>query len=99
MSGICVLGSLNMDLVIRTPRLPVPGETLLGGPFGTFLGGKGANQAVAASRLQSAEAPPVMLAGRVGEDSHGAEIRRGLLKERLDRQHLGSVSGQLPAWP
>ncbi|MFH0944209.1 MAG: ribokinase [Planctomycetota bacterium] len=95
MNGICVLGSLNMDLVIRAPRLPAPGETLLGGPFGTFLGGKGANQAVAAARLQSEEAPPVTLAGRVGDDAHGEELRQGLLREGLDLQYLRSIQGQV----
>lgn len=48
---IVVAGSLNMDLVVRVPRHPKLGETLLGGSFGTFPGGKGANQAVAAARL------------------------------------------------
>ena len=48
---IVVVGSLNMDLVVRMPQIPRPGETLLGGVFKTFPGGKGANQAVAAARL------------------------------------------------
>ena len=47
---IIVVGSLNMDLIVRTPRFPAPGETLLGGVFSTAPGGKGANQAVAAAR-------------------------------------------------
>ncbi|WP_455381453.1 PfkB family carbohydrate kinase, partial [Salinispira pacifica] len=51
MKRICVIGSINMDLVTVTPRFPKPGETLTGDSFGTFPGGKGANQAVAAGRL------------------------------------------------
>ena len=46
---VVVVGSLNMDLVVRIPQIPRPGETLLGGVFKTFPGGKGANQAVAAA--------------------------------------------------
>ena len=48
---IIVVGSLNMDLVMRTPRVPVGGETLTGHEFSTLPGGKGANQAVACARL------------------------------------------------
>ncbi|HEX9015936.1 MAG TPA: PfkB family carbohydrate kinase, partial [Chloroflexota bacterium] len=48
---VTVLGSLNMDLVVHAERLPAPGETVLGGHFEMDQGGKGANQAVAASRL------------------------------------------------
>src|ERR1700732_5134783 len=46
---LCVVGSLNMDLVVKAPRLPRVGETVSGGTFATFPGGKGANQAVAAA--------------------------------------------------
>ena len=48
---IVILGSINMDLVARTPRLPAAGETIIGTGFATIPGGKGANQAVAAARL------------------------------------------------
>jgi ribokinase len=48
---IVVIGSINMDLVLRVPRMPLPGETLTGGAFQTIPGGKGANQAVACARL------------------------------------------------
>ena len=48
---IVVVGSLNMDLVVRAPRIPKPGETILGDDFRIIPGGKGANQAVAAARL------------------------------------------------
>ncbi|MCX8061793.1 MAG: ribokinase [Anaerolineales bacterium] len=64
---IVVLGSLNMDLVVRAARHPQPGETLIGTEFQTFPGGKGANQAVAASRLGA----EVWMIGRVGQDAFG----------------------------
>ncbi len=48
---ITIVGSLNMDLVIRSPHIPQPGETIIGSDFQTIPGGKGANQAVAAARL------------------------------------------------
>lgn len=51
MPHIIVVGSLNMDLVVRTPHMPAPGETVLGDDFQTIPGGKGANQAVGAARL------------------------------------------------
>ncbi|MCY2927560.1 MAG: PfkB family carbohydrate kinase, partial [Planctomycetota bacterium] len=49
---ILVVGSVNMDLVVRTPRIPQPGETIIGTDFLLIPGGKGANQAVAAGKLQ-----------------------------------------------
>jgi len=64
---ILVVGSLNMDLVIRSPRFPKAGETILGGLFQTFPGGKGANQAVAAARMGA----PVIMVGKVGRDAFG----------------------------
>lgn len=74
-----VFGSLNMDLVCQTPRLPVPGETVLGAGFSTVPGGKGANQAVAAARLGAA----VRLVGRVGDDQFGQRLRAGLVADRV----------------
>ena len=61
---LLVFGSINMDLVARTPRLPAPAETITGHEFFTAPGGKGANQAVAAGRLQI----PTKMVGRVGGD-------------------------------
>jgi ribokinase len=63
-----------MDLVARTPRLPAPAETITGHQFFTAPGGKGANQAVAAARLNA----PTTMTGRVGGDSFGAELRHNL---------------------
>ena len=68
--SIIVFGSLNMDLVVRTPRLLQAGETLIGSDFYTTPGGKGANQAVAAAKLGI----PTELVGRVGEDAFGLEL-------------------------
>ncbi|TAH39552.1 MAG: ribokinase [Planctomycetota bacterium] len=77
---LCILGSLNMDYVVAAPALPRRGETLLGGPFATFPGGKGANQAVAAARLGAA----VCMIGCVGADAQGAFLRNSLLQEGVD---------------
>ncbi len=73
---IVVVGSLMMDLVVRAPRLPVAGESLLSHSFQTSPGGKGANQAVAAVRLGAS----VEMVGRVGRDRFG-EILRSRLEE------------------
>ncbi|MBW4472950.1 MAG: ribokinase [Stenomitos rutilans HA7619-LM2] len=67
---VVVFGSINMDLVARTPSLPVPGETLLGYSFATIPGGKGANQAVAVARLHI----PTVMVGRVGNDGFGQAL-------------------------
>ena len=67
---VIVFGSINLDLVARVPRLPVPGETLRGSDFFTAPGGKGANQAVALARLGI----PTQMVGRVGGDRFGREL-------------------------
>jgi len=72
--AIVVFGSINMDLVVRTPRLPTPGETLTGHTFFTAPGGKGANQAVACARLGA----PTRMVGRVGDDLFGEQLRASL---------------------
>ncbi len=81
---VVVVGSLNMDLVVRIPQIPRPGETLLGGVFKTFPGGKGANQAVAAARLGA----HVTMIGCVGGDTFGQEMRDTLIKEGIDTTHI-----------
>lgn len=73
-----------MDLVVRLPKIPKPGETLLGGVFNTYPGGKGANQAVAASRLGG----HVSMIGCVGDDSFGRELVENLSKEGVDTSHV-----------
>ncbi|WNW10633.1 ribokinase [Pseudomonas sp. DTU_2021_1001937_2_SI_NGA_ILE_001] len=86
---VVVIGSLNMDLVIRAPRLPRPGETLVGESFVTVPGGKGANQAVAVARLGS----PVAMIGCVGDDAYGEQLRAGLLDEAIDCSGVQTVKG------
>jgi len=71
---IVVIGSINMDLVVRCRRAPEPGETILGDDLATFPGGKGANQAVAAARLGA----QVHMIGRVGNDPFGRSMRARL---------------------
>lgn len=73
-----------MDLVVRLPKIPKPGETLLGGVFNTYPGGKGANQAVAASRLGG----HVSMIGCVGDDSFGRELVANLSTEGVDTSHV-----------
>ncbi len=84
MADILVLGSLNLDLIVRTPRLPAPGETILGSAFLTAPGGKGANQAVAAAKLGA----PVKMIGRVGADDFGKTLRHTLSAVGVDTQYL-----------
>lgn len=81
---VCVIGSINMDLVVRAPRLPVAGETILGTSFRRFPGGKGANQAVAARRMGAS----VSMIGCVGDDAHGREMRGILEQEEIDISHV-----------
>lgn len=85
---ICVVGGLNMDLVVRASRLPLPGETALGQHFARFAGGKGANQAVAAARLGAS----VRMVGQVGQDSFGDELVAGLEAEGIDTAGVRRVS-------
>ena len=73
MKKIVVVGSSNTDLIIKVPELPRPGETLLGGEFMTFPGGKGANQAVAAARAGG----EVVFIAAVGDDPYGEEAIKG----------------------
>ena len=84
LSRIVVVGSLNMDLIMHTPRLPALGETLLGGPFGDAHGGKGANQSVACARLGA----EVVHIGRVGEDVYGNRLKEALGSEGVDVRGL-----------
>ncbi|WP_460063849.1 ribokinase [Pseudomonas sp. S2_H08] len=86
-ANVVVIGSLNMDLVTRAPRLPVGGETLIGHSFATVSGGKGANQAVAAARLGA----QVAMVGCVGSDDYGVQLRSALLAEQIDCQAVSAV--------
>ena len=71
---IVVLGSLNMDIVLRVPHAPAAGETLLGHSIAHIPGGKGANQAVSCAR----EGGQVRMIGCVGNDAHGRALRESL---------------------
>jgi ribokinase len=86
---VVVLGSLNVDLVVRAARFPAPGETLLGHGFAEHAGGKGANQAVAAARLFAPQRPAVALIGRVGADERGERLRALLEREGVDARAVG----------
>ncbi|MEG5263491.1 ribokinase [Pseudomonas sp. JDS28PS106] len=86
-ADIVVVGSLNMDLVIRAQRMPRPGETLAGHTFATVPGGKGANQAVACARLGASAA----MVGCVGGDAYGDRLREALLVEAIDCQALTAL--------
>jgi len=85
MTHIVVVGSLNMDLVVEVPAIPLPGETVLGKNFATFPGGKGANQAVAAARLGAR----VSLIGRVGKDAFGDQLLASAQADGIDITHVG----------
>ncbi|MDQ6675471.1 MAG: ribokinase [Chloroflexota bacterium] len=74
---VVIVGSLNMDLIVNVPHLPRPGETVIGDSLLRAPGGKGANQAVAAARLGAS----VTMIGRVGHDSFGRDLTRGLRDE------------------
>jgi ribokinase len=84
MADILVIGSLNTDLVVRAPRFPLPGETIQGGDFATFPGGKGANQAVAAARLGA----EVAMIGRVGNDAFGSMLIENLRQNHVDASRV-----------
>ena len=73
MPGVAVLGGLNMDLIVETPRPAGPGETREGSRFYATPGGKGGNQSVAAARILGERAPVIMV-GRVGRDSYGEDL-------------------------
>lgn len=83
-ASVVVVGSCNMDLVARVPRLPLPGETLTGSSFGTYLGGKGLNQAVAARRMGA----NVAIVARVGADDFGRRITQALQDEGIDADRV-----------
>jgi ribokinase len=80
MSRVVVVGSINVDLVVAAGHLPRPGETVIGGTFTRHLGGKGANQAVAAARAGAS----VLMIGAVGNDADGDESVAALRAEGID---------------
>lgn len=93
---IVVIGSINMDLVLRVPRMPLPGETLTGGAFRTIPGGKGANQAVACARMSgklAAGGQQVAMVACVGDDEFGATLRAALVADGIIDRHVTTVPG------
>ncbi|MDP4089485.1 MAG: ribokinase [Bacillota bacterium] len=84
MNKICVLGSLNMDVVLKVDSMPVVGQTIIGNSLSTIPGGKGANQAVAARRAGA----EVYMIGKVGTDEYGERLLEKLCKENINIQHV-----------
>jgi ribokinase len=91
MAAIIVLGSLNMDIAALGPRLPQPGETLMGSHFHTAPGGKGANQAYAAAKLGGAGSTAML--GRVGEDDFGRQMIANLVSVGCGVDGVRSIAG------
>lgn len=91
MAPIIVLGSLNMDIAALGPRLPQPGETLLGSHFHTAPGGKGANQAYAAAKLGGAGSAAML--GRVGDDDFGRQMSANLVSAGCGIEGVRTVAG------
>ncbi len=92
---VIVVGSINVDLVLRVPRLPRPGETVTGGTFARHHGGKGANQAVAAARAGAGVFAVGAVGQRDGHDSLGALAAAGVdvsAVARLPGQHTGHAA-------
>jgi ribokinase len=86
---IVIVGSVTMDLVTRSPRIPSVGQTLIGTGFSTTPGGKGANQAVAAARLGY----PVAMVGKVGDDVYGPQLIENLSRSRVDTAAMETTPG------
>lgn len=91
--AIVVLGSLNMDFVVRVPHLPASGETVLGHGFVTLPGGKGANQACAAGRAGGTNVTVKML-GRVGYDVFGDQLKASLAAAGVDVSEVRATPEQ-----
>lgn len=88
--GVCVVGSINLDVATRLDRLPVPGETLAGEAVGRFPGGKGFNQAIAALRSGA----PTRFCGALGDDADGGFLRTVAVDAGLDVAHLAALAGE-----
>lgn len=84
MKNICVIGSLNMDLVVSVDDMPKKGQTIIGNSFKEVPGGKGANQAVAIARLKS----NVRMIGKVGNDGFGKSLINALNKDNVNTKYI-----------
>ena len=89
MKNICVIGSLNMDLVVNVDTMPKPGQTIIGSNFKEVPGGKGANQAVAMARLNG----NVSMIGKVGEDGFGQTLINSLKNYKVDTTYIQTSKG------
>lgn len=87
-SKIVVVGSSNTDMIIKLDKIPVPGETVLGGEFSTAAGGKGANQAVAAARAGG----DVTFIASVGNDSLGTQAIEGFVRDGINVDYIKKVN-------
>lgn len=90
---VSVIGSLNIDFITRTPRLPLPGETLSATSFAQGFGGKGANQAVACARL-AGEDVRVRMVGNVGDDGFGKDYLAALGREGVSVDGIRALEGK-----
>lgn len=84
MGKIIVIGSSNTDMVVTSPKLPLPGETVLGNEFDVIPGGKGANQAVAAARAGA----DVSFVAKVGNDDFGKQAIIGYQKDKINTENI-----------
>lgn len=89
MKNICIIGSLNMDLVVNVDTMPKPGQTIIGSNFKEVPGGKGANQAVAMARLNG----NVSMIGKVGEDGFGQTLINSLKNDKVDTTYIQTSKG------
>jgi ribokinase len=85
---IVVIGSSNTDMIIKVPRIPKPGETLLGGTFTIAAGGKGANQAVAAARAGG----NVTFIACIGDDMFGRQAIEGFKNDNIDVTYINTIA-------
>ena len=88
MNKICVIGSLNMDLVIESPKQPIMGETIMGKGFFTTQGGKGANQAVAIAKLGG----NVTMIGCIGDDDLGKQLKENLVTNNINADSVNVIN-------
>lgn len=86
--SVAVVGSANLDVVTHADRRPAAGETVLGRGYDETIGGKGANQAIAAARVTA-----TAFVGKIGTDSAGEQIGRALARHGVDTAHLEHVDG------
>ena len=89
MKNICVIGSLNMDLVVKVDTMPKGGQALIGSNFKEVPGGKGANQAVAMARLGG----NVSMIGKVGNDGFGQTLLNALKADNVNTDYIGIEEG------